>query len=796
MNATTRGGVRINSNLYKLNRFLSRPKLRYAVSFLLCLCILLSTFIMFPTPVLAASISLNPTEGPVGTSITITGGGFAASTAGYIWFDSDGDSVRDGPLANPPEPQKSVTTTSGGNIPAGTSLIAPKVQAGTYQVRADIPTGGSIEASASFNIIPQITTVNPASGPPGTSVTVSGNGFASNTSGWIWLDSDNDTVRDDSESQVSVTTNANSEIPSGTSVSVPDVGSGVYQIRADIPAGGSVEASKDFTVTPGIHLDPATGIMNTVIAISVTGGSFTPNTAGWVWFDTDNDNVRDTGEPQVSVISTADGTLPSGVTLDTPLLPPNATYRVRADIPAGGSVETFKTFVTEKATTSLIITKYNAYGSILDTENVTYQWLEANLPVQGDGATHYYHQGPTFDSGNPWDPGESVNVESRDYGAAQGTDVKDLCNLVGGASPGDTVQIKASDNFAKIFDYEDIYNPEAAQGKLVIAWQNASFGGYVPVYDTGMRLIFFADNSINPWGWHVFGHWNMHETLPESRWYFYEGTWPSSSGLSVQNVYYINIYQPRLFSCDSAGNPTDIFAPGDTVYVKGVGLTPNTSYKIWIQDEPIIETDSLSAAGDPSGTQETFTTGGNGDFGLSVIWSIGSGESAAGYDIIADNQASGTTGMFDTNDAIDNPGWAGFAVSVQEYISFTVTDFNNDGIKFGLLDPGLENQPADGQPAQAAVTLTIGDETNADVTVSVKGTDFSGPGTIDIENIKYNNIDNVTASMTLTDEYETWYSVPALTDNVTDVYYWITIPDGQAPGEYTSNFTYKAVKTP
>jgi hypothetical protein len=787
MNSAARGGVRNNS---VRNCFFSRAGLRFTLSFLVCLCIIFSAFVMFPAPVLAASISLNPTSGKVGTNIAITGGGFTPGISGTIWFDTNGNGVR-----NIGENYRSITVTSTGDIPANTVIPVPLTPAGQYQILADIPSGGSIEASAAFSVTPDIS-FTITYGPPGTVITITGNGFTASASGAIWFDSDNDTIVDSEEPQVAITTSSYGVVPSNTSVSVPDVSSGVYRIRADIPAGGSVEASKDFTVTPGITLDPATGVMNRVITISVTGGSFTPNTAGWVWFDADNDNIRDTGEPQVLVNSTAEGVLPSGVTLDTPLLPPNATYRVRADIPSGGSVETFKTFTTEKTTTSLIITKHDAHGTVLNTQNVTYQWLEANLPVQGDGTTHYYHQGPTFDRGNLWDPGESINVDSRDYGAAQGTDLKNLCNLVGGASPGDIVQIKASDDFAKIFDYEDIYNPEAAQGKLVIAWKNSSFGGYVPDYDTGMRLIFFADNSTNPWGWHVFGDWNMHETLPKSRWYFFQETWPSSSGLSVQNVYHIDIYQPRLFSCDSAGNATDNFAPGDTVYVKGVGLAPNTDYEIWIQNEPIVPSDSLSAASDPSGAQETFTTSGSGDFGPSAIWSIGTGESAAGYDIVADNQASGTTGTFDAGDAIDNPGWAGFAVSVQQYISFTVTDYNNDGIKFGMLNPGTENQPADGQPAQGSVTLTIGHETNVDVTISVKGTDFSGPRTIEIENIKYNNTDNVNSAHTLTDNLETWYSVPALTNNVTSVYYWITIPDGQAPGEYTSNFTYEAAKTP
>ena len=75
------------------------------------------------------------------------------------------------------------------------------------------------------------------------------------------------------------------------------------------------------------------------------------------------------------------------------------------------------------ATTSLTVTKYDAHGSVLSTQTVTYQWMEANLPVQGDGTTHYYAQGPTFTNTNfntVWNPAEDVNVDSRDYGASQG----------------------------------------------------------------------------------------------------------------------------------------------------------------------------------------------------------------------------------------------------------------------------------------------------------------------------------------------------------------------------------------
>ena len=45
-------------------------------------------------------------------------------------------------------------------------------------------------------------------------------------------------------------------------------------------------------------------------------------------------------------------------------------------------------------TTAIHVVKYAKDGTtVINETTVTYQWIEANLPVQGDGKTHYYHQG-------------------------------------------------------------------------------------------------------------------------------------------------------------------------------------------------------------------------------------------------------------------------------------------------------------------------------------------------------------------------------------------------------------------
>lgn len=208
-------------------------------------------------------------------------------------------------------------------------------------------------------------------------------------------------------------------------------------------------------------------------------------------------------------------------------------------------------------TTSVTVTKLANDGTtVLDQVTVTVEEMMAGspeLPIYGDGETHYYFQGPTFDLENMWDQTELVNIDSRDYGACKGTDVKDLCEMLptGGASPGDEIQIKAIDNFRKEFAYEDVYNPEPEQGKIGVTWYTKDAEGmpgeyYVTAgnYTTGMRLVFFAETT-NPDGKYVFGAWDMHETLAEDYWhYYYDGTtmWPSSSGLSVKWVSDIIIY--------------------------------------------------------------------------------------------------------------------------------------------------------------------------------------------------------------------------------------------------------------
>lgn len=217
------------------------------------------------------------------------------------------------------------------------------------------------------------------------------------------------------------------------------------------------------------------------------------------------------------------------------------------------------------ATTELTITKLASDDTtVLDEKTISWAWMQDNLPVLGDGVTVYYNQGPIFEGAwedvhpgepyDPWNPTEDVNLEYKDHGEFMGTDVKDLCDLVGGASDGDRVTIKASDGLTKTWPAEYIYSPDPRQGPMTIAWYHGTDTGYVNErFSEGMRLYFLVETT-NDQGMHVWGNWDMHESWDEEYWYFYNNQYPSASGVSVQMVNRIIIHSQVDPSSGSAGD--------------------------------------------------------------------------------------------------------------------------------------------------------------------------------------------------------------------------------------------------
>jgi len=207
----------------------------------------------------------------------------------------------------------------------------------------------------------------------------------------------------------------------------------------------------------------------------------------------------------------------------------------------------------EAATASIKITRYASdHTTVLLQKILTYQQMEESLPVLGDGTTHYYLQGPVFlNDSNPetqamlrWNPAEDTNVQDKDMGALKGTNLKVLCEQAGGMEEGDTLKVKSSDGWNREFKYKNVYEYSSREGPMVLTWWKD--GKYPDSgYSEGMRVVWFADTSTNPWGIHAMGNWDWHEASEEDDWYFYyQGSekFPTTTGLSGQKVSELEIY--------------------------------------------------------------------------------------------------------------------------------------------------------------------------------------------------------------------------------------------------------------
>ena len=197
-------------------------------------------------------------------------------------------------------------------------------------------------------------------------------------------------------------------------------------------------------------------------------------------------------------------------------------------------------FSTVQTATPLHIIKYGPDGvTIINETNVTYQWMEANLPVIGNGTTVYRFEATTDIPSNIWDPEETYPGGFKIANAVKGSRLHDLCELVGGMGTGTDIKLIASDGYETTLPYSSVYtNPavQARQGDAILAWWGD--GQYVPYYTDGMRLFFTPDD-------YIYGQWDMNQTMPPTYQHFYykDGIfYPSCAGLSAKLVTTIKIY--------------------------------------------------------------------------------------------------------------------------------------------------------------------------------------------------------------------------------------------------------------
>lgn len=187
------------------------------------------------------STSVSPTSGFPGTIITITGSGFAENTNGNVFLDINQNSIFDAG-----EPNQSITTSPSGTF--SVSLTAPPGAIGTYQVLVSIPAGTQSQLLGTFNITtngPNII-VNPATGPAGSLITVTGNGFTANATGTVFLDLNRNGAYDAGEPNQSLTTSVGGAF--SITLTAPSVPAGTYQVMVSIPASSRYQPLGFFNI--------------------------------------------------------------------------------------------------------------------------------------------------------------------------------------------------------------------------------------------------------------------------------------------------------------------------------------------------------------------------------------------------------------------------------------------------------------------------------------------------------------------------------------------------------------------
>src|SRR5437016_1442585 len=205
------------------------------------------------TGTITPSISLNPTSGPTGTTVNISGTNFAPNSGITITYDNAG-------IATTPT---TITSSSTGSF-TGSIVIPSSSSAGAHTVKATDASAGS--ASASFTVTTVATptiSLNPSSGPTGTTVNISGSGFASNskisiTYGGTTITTNPSTITTDSTGSFA------------GSITIPPSSLGTHTVKATDASANS--ASAQFTVTRAISLSPSSGLAGTVV--KVTGSNF------------------------------------------------------------------------------------------------------------------------------------------------------------------------------------------------------------------------------------------------------------------------------------------------------------------------------------------------------------------------------------------------------------------------------------------------------------------------------------------------------------------------------------------
>ncbi|MFC1945871.1 hypothetical protein ACFLW1_01585 [Chloroflexota bacterium] len=135
-------------------------------------------------------------------------------------------------------------------------------------------------------------------------------------------------------------------------------------------------------------------------------------------------------------------------------------------------------------------------------------------------------------------------------------------------------------------------------------------------------------------------------------------------------------------------------------------------------------------------------------------------------------------------------------VTVNEFVSVTITDQNSDGIQFGTVNPDTNDNPDQSQSTASdvdpSVVIAIDAITNTNCNVSVKGTDF------DVVELPLANASwSLTydgAKTVMTTGYVSM-ATGVVPGNAINMFNFLTIPDTTDAGTYGSTYTFEVVPT-
>lgn len=141
-------------------------------------------------------------------------------------------------------------------------------------------------------------------------------------------------------------------------------------------------------------------------------------------------------------------------------------------------------------------------------------------------------------------------------------------------------------------------------------------------------------------------------------------------------------------------------------------------------------------------------------------------------------------------------------VTVNTYVSISITDNGAAGINFSSLDPGIDDNPEVAQTALVgAVTIANDVISNTNVGLYVNGEDFSDGGsntfavgqvTYDDDNTPSEGTETVLAETAMTNNYPgTAYYTTVVPGTSEDFWFFLDVPTAQAGASYTSIFSFK-----